>query len=126
MNILPVDTPEQLDDFIRLPFALYADDTNWVPPLVSAEKKMMDRDRNPFFKHAEARHFLAQRDGQLVGRISAIVNRTHNEIHGEQTGFWGYFESENDPETAGALFDHAGKWLKEKGMNRENPSCSYV
>jgi GNAT superfamily N-acetyltransferase len=128
VNLVPVTTARQLDDFIRLPFALYRGDSNWVPPLVASERKMMDPKQNPFYDHAEAAHFLAEKDGRLVGRISAIVNRTHNEIHSEKTGFWGYFESENEPSTAAALFDGAGAWLKERGMTRmlgpANPSLN--
>ncbi|HLF94801.1 MAG TPA: GNAT family N-acetyltransferase [Planctomycetota bacterium] len=128
MNIVPVADARQLDAFIRLPFALYQGDPNFVPPLVASEKKMMDPKRNPFYDHAEAAHFLAEKDGRLVGRISAILNRTHNEIHAEKTGFWGYFDCENDEATAKALFDRAGAWLKEKGMTRmlgpANPSLN--
>jgi GNAT superfamily N-acetyltransferase len=95
---------------------------------LSSEKKILDPARNPFWKNAEAAHFLARRDGRPVGRISAVVNRRHNEIHGEKTGFWGYFESENDADLAGALFDRAGAWLKERGMTKmlgpANPSLN--
>jgi GNAT superfamily N-acetyltransferase len=128
MNIVPVTTPAQRDAFIRLPFRLYRDDPNFVPPIVSSEKKMLDPKRNPFYQHAEAAHFLAEHDGKIVGRISGIVNRAHNEFHKETTGFWGYFECENDDAAAKALFDQAGAWLKGKGMTRmlgpANPSLN--
>jgi GNAT superfamily N-acetyltransferase len=128
MEIAPVTDPRDLEAFIRLPFRLYAQDTNWVPPLLSAERKMLDPKRNPFFEHAEARHFLARQDGRIVGRISAIVNRAHNEFHNEKTGWWGYFECENDTAAARALFDAAAAWLREKGMTRllgpANPSLN--
>jgi GNAT superfamily N-acetyltransferase len=128
MIIVPVTTPRHLDAFIRLPFALYRDDPNFVPPLVSSERKMMNPGKNPFYQHAEAAHFLAEKEGRLVGRISAILNRTHNEIHREKTGFWGYFESENDQATADALFGQAAAWLRDKGMARmlgpANPSLN--
>jgi GNAT superfamily N-acetyltransferase len=128
MNIVPVTTPGQLDAFIRLPFRLYEGDPNFVPPLVASERKMLDPKRNPFYDHAEAARLLAETDGRLVGRVSAILNRTHNEIHNEKTGFWGYFESENNEGTAKALLDRAGAWLKEKGMTRmlgpANPSLN--
>ncbi len=128
MNVLPVTDARGLDAFVRLPFRLYAQDHNWVPPLVSAEKKTLDPGRNPFWKHAEAAHFLAEKDGRIAGRVSAIVNHAHNQFHQEKTGFWGYFESEDDPEVAGALFDRAGAWLKERGQERMrgpvNPSMN--
>lgn len=128
MNVFQVATPKQLDDFIRLPFRIYQGDTRWVPPLVSAERRMMDPKRNPFYQHAEAAHFLAEHDGRLVGRISAIDNRLHNEVQKEKTGFWGYFESDNDPAISAALFDAAAGWLKQRGLTRmlgpANPSLN--
>jgi GNAT superfamily N-acetyltransferase len=128
MNLSTVQGFKQVDAFIRMPFRLYQDDPKWVPPLVSAEHKMMDPKRNPFYEHSEAAHFLIERDGQLVGRISAIDNRLHNEIQKEKTGFWGYFESENDPAISGALFDAAADWLRKRGLTRMlgpvNPSIN--
>jgi len=128
MKVVPVRDARGLEAFIRLPFRLYEADRNWVPPLLSAERKTLDPARNPFWKHAEGAHFLAERDGVPVGRISAVVNRLHNETHGEKTGFWGYFETENDPEPAGLLLGQAAAWLKERGMERmlgpANPSLN--
>ncbi len=128
MNLVPVDSPRLLGAFIRLPWGLYAGDPNWVPPLVASEKKMLDPRRNPFYRRAEAAHFLAERDGRFTGRISAILNRAHNEFHSEKTGFWGWFECEDDPATAAALFDRAAAWLRERGMERmlgpANPSLN--
>lgn len=111
----PVRSARELDAFIRLPWSLYAGDPNWVPPLVSAERKLLDPRRNPFWKTAEAEHFLARRDGRIVGRISAVWNRRHNEVHAEQTGWFGFFECGKDPETARALLEAAEEWLRGKG-----------
>ncbi len=127
-DIRPVRAPRDLDAFLRLPWEIYRGDATWVPPLLSAERKVLDPARNPFWKHAEAEHFLARRDGRLVGRVSAIVNRMHNETHGEKTGWFGYFETENDPATAKALLGAAEQWLRAKGMERSrgpaNPSMN--
>jgi GNAT superfamily N-acetyltransferase len=128
VNVLPVQDAARKEDFIRLPFRLYQADRNWVPPLLSAERKMLDPARNPFYRHAEAAHFLAEKDGRIAGRISAIANRLHNETQGDKTGFWGYFETENDPEVAQALLDRAAAWLRERGLDRmlgpANPSLN--
>jgi GNAT superfamily N-acetyltransferase len=128
MNLITVSGKKQLDDFIRMPFQLYKGDDKWVPPLVSAEHKMMDPKRNPFYEHSEAAHFMIEKDGRLVGRISAIDNKLHNEVQKEKTGFWGYFESENDPEISHALFEAAAGWLKKRGLTRmlgpANPSLN--
>ena len=74
MKLIPVDRPELMDQFIRLPFRLYKDDPKWVPPLISAEQKMMDPRRNPFYDHSDAAHFLVEHEGRMAGRISAIDN----------------------------------------------------
>jgi GNAT superfamily N-acetyltransferase len=128
MNLTTVTDARGLEAFLRLPFRLYAEDGNWVPPLLSAERKTLDPERNPFWKHAEAAHFLAERDGRPVGRISAIANRLHNETHSDKVGFFGWFESENDPAVANALVDAAGAWLRERGFDRMrgpvNPSMN--
>lgn len=128
MKVITVQGTDELDQFIRLPFQLYRDDAKWVPPLVSAEHKMLDPRRNPFFDHAEATHFMVERDGRLVGRISAIENRLHNQVQQQKSGFWGFFESENDPSISGALFDAAAEWLRKRGLTRMvgpvNPSIN--
>ena len=128
MNLFQVSGRKQLDDFIRMPFRLYQHDDKWVPPLVSAEHKMMDPKRNPFYEHSEAAHFMIEKEGRLAGRISAIDNRLHNETQKEKTGFWGYFESENDPDIADALFNAAAEWMKKRGLTRmlgpANPSLN--
>jgi hypothetical protein len=71
---------------------------------------------NPFFEHAEIQLFVARRAGEDVGRIAAVLDRAHNEFHAETTGFFGFFESENDPAVSGALFEAASAWARERGM----------
>ena len=65
---------------------------------------MLDTKKNPFWKHAQRQLFLARREGKVVGRIAAIVDEEHNRVHAEKTGFFGFFESEDDREVAVALF----------------------
>ena len=77
--------------------------------------KLLDRARNPFFEHAEADYFLARRNGRVVGRIAAISNRLHNEVHGDRVGFFGFFECEQDQAVADALFAEAAAWLRARG-----------
>ena len=79
--------------------------------------KLLARRKNPFFEHAEADYFLAEREGRVVGRIAAIHNRLHNEIHHDKVGFFGFFESENDPAIAQALLDTASEWLRQRGLD---------
>jgi len=88
----------------------------------------MDKEKNPFYKHSEAEFFLAHREGELVGRIGAIVNHNHNKEHNENIGFFGFFECINDQSVADALFGTATKWLKARGVTAvrgpANPSVN--
>jgi GNAT superfamily N-acetyltransferase len=76
---------------------------------------LLSRSKNPFFEHADAEYFIAERDGEVVGRIAAISNRLHNETHGDQVGFFGFFESIEDQAVADALFGAAATWCRTLG-----------
>lgn len=105
--------------FIQLPFNLYAQDANWVAPLLGEHRRELDTKRNPFFEHGDAAYMLALRDGRVVGRISAHTDERYNDFHSEAdgTGFWGFFECEDDVEAADALFDAASAWLADRGKS---------
>ena len=106
-----------LDAFIKLPFRLHRG-TPWVPPLIFERRGFLDRDENPFFEHAEAEYFLAERDGEVVGRITAHVDERWTQFQGGNDGMFGFFECENDPEVARALLEIAMGWLRERGRER--------
>jgi GNAT superfamily N-acetyltransferase len=78
-------------------------------------EKLLSRIKNPFFEHGKAEYFIAERDGEVVGRIAAISNQLHNETHGDRVGFFGFFECVDDQTVADALFDVAGKWCRDLG-----------
>jgi GNAT superfamily N-acetyltransferase len=118
VEIRPVRGRRELNAFIRLPWRLYRGQANWVPPLIAERKRHLDRRRNPFFEHAEAEYFLAWRDGQPVGRITAHVDHRLNEFQQNRWGLFGFFECERDPGVAAALFDRAATWLRERDRDR--------
>ena len=118
LRIVPADAPRDFTRFVDLPWRLYREDRKWVPPLKSDVRLLFDRKKNPFFAHAEVQPFLVERDGRAVGRITAIVNRAHNEFQDDRTGFFGFFECEDDPEAAAALFAAAEAWVAERGLDR--------
>jgi GNAT superfamily N-acetyltransferase len=89
-----------------------------VPPLVFERREFLDRSKNPFFEHAEAEYFLAERDGEVVGRITAHVDERWTQFQGGNDGMFGFFESENDPEVASALVDAAASWVRGRGRGR--------
>jgi GNAT superfamily N-acetyltransferase len=115
----------RLSEFIAFPYRLHARDAFWTPPLRMDVRTLLSRTKNPFFEHAEAEYFLARRDGRVAGRIAAIHNRLHNETHGDKVGFFGFFECEDDPESAAALFDAAASWLRPRGLDTLRGPASF-
>ncbi len=128
ITIKPVKSRSDLMNFIKLVWKINADDPNWVPPLLMDRLKVLDKKKNPFYQHAEADFFLAYKNGEIVGRIAAIVNQRHNEFHNDNVGFFGFLEGINDPDVFKALLDTARDWLKDKGkdsmMGPMNPSTN--
>ncbi len=122
-----------LEAFLRLPYRLHAEHPNWVPPLLRDERRRFSPE-NPFFRHAEARLFLARRGGVAVGRIAAILDRNHVQAWGEPAGFFGAFECANGHEVAASLLDAAAAWLKARGMRTlrgpmdlsTNETCAFL
>ena len=120
--IRPVETAADRRAFVDLPFRLYANDPNWVPPLKDEVHGLISPKKNPWFEHAEAVFYLAERGGKPVGRISAQVDRLVLAMPADQgggpgTGQWGMFEAE-DAEVASALIAKAEGWLRGQGMTR--------
>src|SRR6478752_4181355 len=118
LEVRPVADKRELNTFIKLPWRLYRNEPNWVPPLVYDRKRFLDRSRNPFFKHAEVELFLAWRGDEPVGRISAQIDRHFNEFQHHEWGMFGFFECVDDAEVAGALLAAASEWLAARGRDR--------
>jgi GNAT superfamily N-acetyltransferase len=116
--IRPVRSRRDLNAFVDLPFRLRRDDPHWRSLPRFALKAELDRDKNPFFEHAEAEYLLAERDGRVVGRITAQVDRNLQEFQDNRWGQFGWFECEDDQEAADALIDAAAAWVKARGCDR--------
>ena len=116
-EIKVVTSKKDLDKFIRLPWKIYKNDTNWVPPLIRDVKFKLNREKHPFFEHAKMEMFLATRGTETLGRIAAIVDDRHNEFHNEHMGFFGMFECVEDYNVAKELFSKAEAWCKNQGAN---------
>ena len=122
MRLVPVDvravsSRRDLREFIELPFRLHSTSAQWVPPLRLERRMFHSRRMNAYFEHAGAQEFLARRDGRVVGRISAQVDRAYDDQHGPGTGMFGFLELEDDPEVASALLNAARDWLAERGRH---------
>ncbi len=116
LTIRPVTSAADELRFIKAQWLFYEGNLHWVPPLIMDRKKLIDRRKNPFYKHARMELFLAEREGKVVGRIGAIVNDNHNREHNENIGFFGFFECVNEQPVADALFDAAAAWLKTQAV----------
>jgi GNAT superfamily N-acetyltransferase len=120
--VRPVSGKADTKKFIDLAYRLNGNDPNWVPPLKMDVAATISPEKNGWFSHAEAQYFLAERDGKVVGRISAHIDRLALEMPPEQgfgpgTGFWGLFEAE-DQQVAKAVIAAAEQWLRGKGLTK--------
>jgi GNAT superfamily N-acetyltransferase len=118
VTIRPVRTRRELKRFVKVPFALHRDHPQWVAPLIFERMEFLSREKNPYFEHAEAEYFVAERDGEPVGRITAQVDERWDEFQGGSDAMFGFFETVDDPEVATALLDAATEWARAKGRSR--------
>lgn len=127
--VSPVRTRTERRQFLDLAWRLYESDPLWIPPLRHNQRQLLGYARHPFHAVADVQTFLARRDGQVCGRIAAILNHAHNKHYQEERGFFGYFESIDDQAVADALFNAVRGWLAERNITLLrgpfNPSVNY-
>jgi hypothetical protein len=105
--------------FIDLPYKIYKNTPQWVPPLEIDNKRIFDRNKNPFYKHSEAAFFLAlSADGASIGRVAFLNNRHYNDFNHERTAFFYLFECTQDSEAAKRLFTAGFEWAKQHGLDK--------
>ena len=128
ISVRKISSHKEIISFIKFAWKIYHNDPYWVPPLIYDKKKILNKEKNPFFKHAEMELFVAEKDGLMVGRIAAIKNELHNKYHNDKVGFFGFFECINDQDVANKLFETAKLWLLSKGCTHmrgpANPSSN--
>ena len=120
MEIIEIDTdnPQQVKQWLDLPFRLYRGNRQWVPPLASDARLVLNRRHYPFYRHSDAAFFLVKDAGRVIGRIAAIDNRNFNNFHHQNTAFFYLFECEDNREAALALFEAAFTWARRRGLER--------
>jgi GNAT superfamily N-acetyltransferase len=117
-TIRAVSGRADMRQFIELPYRLRRDDPQWVPPLRFERRQFLDRSKNPWFDHSEAEFFLCERDGDVVGRITAHIDHRWDEFQGGRDGMFGFFDAVDDPAVIGALVEAASGWLTGRGRRR--------
>jgi hypothetical protein len=120
MNIQQIDPTDrkQVKEFLTLPFHIYHNNPQWVPPLQNDERSRLDIYRYPFYKHSKAAFFLADNKGRTIGRLAILDHFLFNQHNHEQTAFFYLFECENNKEAATGLFTKGIEWAKMRGLNR--------
>ncbi len=118
LKIRQIDSKKDRKKFVMLSWKVFEGDSHWIAPLIMERLEFIDPKKNPFFDHGEAAFFLAERDGEAVGRISAHVNRLHNEHHKDNTGFFGFYECLEDEEASTALLKTAEEWLRKQDCDK--------
>ena len=117
MEIRSLANRREFEDFFCFPWRHYAEDENWVPPLLSMRRQLLDKSKHPAWKYMEGEYFAAWRSGQMVGTVAAFINQEHNRYHDENIGFFGMFESIDDATVATGLLDAAANWIRSRGAD---------
>ncbi len=110
-----VESDADFKVFFEFPWTIYKGDPNWVPPLLSIRKKLLDKKHNPSWEYLEGDYFVAWRGKRPVGTVTAFINHRHNETWDEKIGWFGLFETYDDHEAANALLQTAADWVKAAG-----------
>ncbi len=119
LTVTQIDTNDerQVRRFVDFHYHLYAGQPSWVPPFRTDIALMLNKQKHPFYEHSDADFFLAERDGEVVGRIAALENRHFNEYHGTHQASFYLFDCIEDLEVATALFERVFEWARQRGLN---------
>ena len=109
---------KQVERFINVPFNIYKDTPQWVPPVRLDVRDTLDPNKHPFYEHSTADFYIAVRDGRDVGRIAALENSNYNAAHDSQTGQFYFFDCEDDSEAAAALFKRVFEWAGKRELDK--------
>lgn len=126
MHIYPVESPNDLRDFIKFPYQFYRQDKVWVPPLRSEQRKQFSPSSNPFLEHCKWQLFLLKEKGKVIGRIAAFMDTLANDFWKEQIGLFGYYECIPDRTASKLLLDAARNWLEEQKCTSIRGPWSFV
>jgi hypothetical protein len=119
MKISQVDlaNSQQVREFLELPFRIYENISQWVPPLQIDERNRLNLRRYPFFKHSSAAFYLAYQGAKTVGRIAVMDHRLYNQHNNKKTAFFYMFECEDIAEASAGLFEAAFEWAHGRNLN---------
>ncbi|MCC7209827.1 MAG: GNAT family N-acetyltransferase [Anaerolineae bacterium] len=119
LTVRKVESSRDFNAFFEFPWTVYKDDPNWVPPLLSQRRHLLDRSKNPSFEYLDADYYVAWRGDKPVGTIAAFINHRHDEYHPEDNrlGWFGFFECLDDPDAARALLSTALDYARARNCS---------
>ena len=118
ITIKEVNTPKELENFIKFPYLLYKGNPYWVPPMLLDEKKVLNKEKNPAFGFCDVKLWLAYKEGKIAGRIAGIINLRYIEAWKNNYARFSYIDFIDDTDVSKALFDAAEKWAKENKIEK--------
>ena len=119
ISVRKIDLTDNSDvmRFIHFQFDLYAGHPQWVPPFIVDVKTMLNPDKHPYYEHSDAEFFVAEQNGEIVGRIAALENKPFNQYHNAKDAAFYLFDCVNDQAVANALFEAVFEWARHRGLN---------
>ena len=117
IELIDTTSKKQVDEFVRLPFKIYQDNSNWVPPILADIKLMLNKNKHPYYEHSDAEFFVARDHGEIVGRIGVLENKVYNKYHDKRQASFYLFECLDDQSIADRLFETASDWAKARKLN---------
>lgn len=115
---IDLNSKSEINRFVQFPFDLYEGHPQWVPPFISDVRTMLNPEKHPYYEHSDAEFFIAEREGEVVGRIVALENKPFNQYHDKKDAEFYLFECIKDQEVANALFETVITWARERGLNK--------
>lgn len=126
LTVRKVENARDFKAFFEFPWTVYKNDPNWVPPLLSQRRHLLDKKKNPSWKYLTGDYFVAWRGNQAVGTIAAFINHRHNETWEEKMGWFGCFEVLEDQEAATALLRTAAEHVRSLGAEAIRGPASFT
>jgi hypothetical protein len=117
-RVIKVFTRNEFNDFVNLPSAIYKGDKNWIPPIKSEVKRILNAKKNPYFKDAELILFNCYKSTEIRARICLIINKSYCEKQKIRTAFFGFFESYNDQDSSRHLFNEVFGFCRQNGIEK--------
>jgi len=129
LEVVEVKSGRDMREFLNLPERIYGNDPNWIPPLKSDVRHLLNQQKHPFWEFSKGQAFIAREKGTTVGRVVGIIDSNHNQRHRERVAAWGFYECMDNREAALSLFEAVERWGARNGMDFMrgplNPSVNY-